>query len=188
MSILEAIPIWGLAVIIFTMRVLDVSLGTTRTLTVVQGRIGASALLGFFELLIWVTAISQVIVNVREHPSLILAYAGGFAAGNAVGIALERKLAFGNSAVRIVTRPGSGVVQAISALGHIVTVLEGSTPESEKRALVYVTCPRKVLANIIEAARQRDPDMFYVVERYAETSELQPLPYPTGWRARLKRK
>ena len=86
------LPAWALAGTIFLLRIIDVSLGTMRTITVVNGRLRLSVALGFFEVLVWVTAVSQVILRLRDHPILVLAYAAGFAAGNAVGILLERKL------------------------------------------------------------------------------------------------
>ena len=42
-------------------RVGDVSLGTLRVVMVTQGRRGRAAILGFFEVLIWVFAASRVI-------------------------------------------------------------------------------------------------------------------------------
>jgi len=68
----------------FGIRIVNVSIGTLRTITVVQGRLKLSVVLGFFEVLIWITALSQVLVGASTNPVLILAYAGGFAGGNAV--------------------------------------------------------------------------------------------------------
>ncbi len=82
---------------------MDVSLGTLRTISVVHGRTRVSVVLGFFEVLVWVTAVSQVITRLDESPWLAVAYAGGFAAGNAVGIALEKRLKLGSVVVRIIT-------------------------------------------------------------------------------------
>ena len=103
MQLLENLPVWLLAVVVFSLRIVDVSLGTVRTIAVVQGWIKLSVVLGFFELLIWIAAVSQVIARVKEQPILMLAFAGGFAAGNAAGILLERVLALGTCVVRIVS-------------------------------------------------------------------------------------
>src|SRR3989304_8159894 len=65
MGFLETLPIWFLAGLIFSLRIFDVSLSTMRTISVVTGRIRFSVFLGFVEILVWVTAISQVILGQR---------------------------------------------------------------------------------------------------------------------------
>ncbi|MCA9319888.1 MAG: DUF2179 domain-containing protein, partial [Planctomycetes bacterium] len=81
-----------LALVIFLARIGDVSIGTLRTILVFRGRSIPAAVLGFFEVLIWITAAGQVIRNLDAW-YLTIAYAGGFAMGNIVGIWLESKLA-----------------------------------------------------------------------------------------------
>ena len=78
-------PVWVLALVVFGLRVCDVSMGTLRTLTIVQGRTALAITLGFFEVLLWILAVSQVIVQVKDEPVLAVAYAAGFACGNGVG-------------------------------------------------------------------------------------------------------
>ena len=102
-QLLDTLPVWALALVIFTLRVVDVSLGTCRTIAVVQGRMKVSVLLGFIEVLVWVTTVTHVIQKAADNGWLLLAYAAGFAFGNAAGIALERRLAMGSVILRIVS-------------------------------------------------------------------------------------
>lgn len=188
MTFLAELPIWVLAVAVFVLRVFDVSLGTVRTISVVQGRQRLAVALGFFEILVWITAISQVITRIHESPLLLVAYAAGFATGNAVGIAIERKMALGACVVRLIsTDRGPAVAARIRELGQILTTFEGQGRDGP-RLLLYATCPRRDVQAIIDAARAVDPTVFYVVDRAQETSPLQPLPHATGWRALLKKK
>lgn len=179
--------VWALAGIIFFLRILDVSLGTMRTITVVNGRLRLSVFLGFFEVLLWITAVSQVILRVRQHPMLIFAYATGFAAGNAVGILLERKLALGRCVVRMISKDGEGIARAIAPFGQVLGVFSSEANGAQTR-LVFATLPRKNLPEAVRRARELDPRVFYVVERFSETSHLAPLPHPSGWRAVFKKK
>jgi uncharacterized protein YebE (UPF0316 family) len=181
------VSLWALAVLIFFLRIADVSLGTLRTISVVNGRLRLSVVLGFFEILIWVTAISQVILRVREHPALVVAYAGGFAAGNAMGITLEKKLALGRAVVRVISERGDAVAAVLAEFGRVLGVFDSELGEARTR-LVFATLARRDLNRAIARAREIDPQLFYVVERFSETSHLSPLPSPTGWRAVLKRK
>ena len=73
---------------IFSLRVVDQSLGTMRALYVNKGKPYHAALLGFLESVIWILAISQVIKDI-DDPLLVVAYSAGFAAGTILGSYIE---------------------------------------------------------------------------------------------------
>ena len=187
-SMLAELPIWGVALAIFAMRAFDVTLGTVRTIAVVHGHTRSAVVLGFIEISVWITAVSEAVVRVGETPMLVLAFAAGFAVGNAVGINLERRLAIGSSIVRLITaQRGEHVADAINDIGTMVTTFSG-TSHSGDRSLVYALCPRRRLPELLAAAQAVDRDVFYAVERFAETGEPTPTVQPTGWRATFKKK
>jgi uncharacterized protein YebE (UPF0316 family) len=188
MQFINEMPLWSLALAIFFLRIVDVSLGTIRTIAVVQGRQIASVLIGFFEVLIWVLAVSQVIMNVHDNPLLAVAFAGGFATGNAVGIVLERRLAIGRCVLRFITTDlGETVAAAIRSAGHVVTTFEGRGNDGPRR-LLYTTCPRREAGRLIELAKSIDPGLFFMVDRFSQSGNGGPLPHATGWRAVFKKK
>ena len=94
---LVAIPL-----LIFCARMLDVSLSTIRIILVSRGLRRVAPFIGFFEALIWLFAISQVMQHLDRWINYV-AYAGGFAAGTWMGIFLEGRIALGLLAVRIIT-------------------------------------------------------------------------------------
>ncbi|MCG6926733.1 MAG: DUF5698 domain-containing protein [Acidobacteria bacterium] len=181
------LPVWALATLIFLLRVADVSLGTVRTIVVVHGRIPLSVFLGFFEVLVWITAVSQVILRLRESPVLVVAYASGFAAGNAVGILLERRLALGQCVVRMVSSEGEQVAEILSSAGRVRGVFRSEIDGAPTR-LVFATIRRSDLPEAVRRVKAVDPDVFYVVDRFAQTNGHAPLPRATGWRAVVKMK
>ncbi|MGB6001136.1 MAG: DUF5698 domain-containing protein, partial [Thermoanaerobaculia bacterium] len=85
MEWIATIPVWLLCILIFVLRICDVTLGTVRTVSIVKGYLTLAVVLGFFEVMIWILAVSQVISRINESIFLAIAFAGGFAAGNAVG-------------------------------------------------------------------------------------------------------
>lgn len=181
-GLLTGFPLWGVAVAIFLARTLDVAIGTIRTLAVVQGRTAAAFVLGFVEICIWFTAVSEAVVRVSEAPWLLAAFAGGFAAGNVVGIALERRLAIGDCVVRMISTQGRAVADAVRGLSRVVTTFDGSG-DAGPTTLVYALCARRDLADLLGRARAVDPAVFHAVDRFAETRPLPPVFPPTGWRA-----
>ena len=187
-SLLSDLPIWGVAAAIFFMRMFDVTLGTVRTIAVVHGHTRWAVVLGFVEISVWLTAVSEAVARVGENPMLVAAFAGGFAAGNAVGIELERRLAIGSAVVRLISaQKGDRVAHAIRDIGTMVTTFAG-TSETGDRSLVYALCPRRRLPELIAAAKEADEGVFYAVERFAETGRPAPTVQPTGWRATFKKK
>jgi len=86
--------VWLLPVLIFFARVLDVSIGTMRIVFLSRGMRLMAPVFGFFEVLIWLIAISRIMGNLTSWVNYV-AYASGFAAGNYVGMYLENRLAMG---------------------------------------------------------------------------------------------
>lgn len=184
-----SLPVWAVAILIFLLRVVDVSLGTMRTIAVIQGRIRISVLLGFVEILIWITAISQVIANLSATPLLLLAYAGGFATGNATGILLERKIALGRVMIRLVTANGEEIKRRWEKSGARVVIVTGQGAQGEE-AVLYCACPRRRARDFVAMAREIDHQAVATIAPVLEHEPLlrQPLPFATGWRATFLRK
>ncbi|PIU49384.1 MAG: hypothetical protein COS92_06865 [Desulfobacterales bacterium CG07_land_8_20_14_0_80_52_14] len=176
--------------LIFVARVGDVSIGTIRTIVTVQGRSVVAFFLGIFELLIWITVVSTVIHQIKDQPLLALFYAFGYATGNVVGIAVERRLALGIVVLRVITRTvGKQLADRIRDLGQPVTIFRGEGRNGPVDEL-YIACRRRNLVKILDIVRQEDPEAFYVTEmaRDVRKSVGPPIFSPTGWRAVLKKK
>lgn len=189
MEWLDTVPIWSIGVLIFALRVVDVSIGTVRTIAVIQGHARFAVVLGFFEVLIWVVAVAQVVARIDEAPWLAPFYAGGFAAGVGVGMMIERRLSLGRFAVRILsTSKRSEIVHAVEDKGRVLATFTGETGGTPVH-LIFVSARGRSVPELLRAARAVDPDLFYLVETAAGWSEnAQPLPHATGWRATFKRK
>ncbi|MCK5428118.1 MAG: hypothetical protein KAI94_01530, partial [Anaerolineales bacterium] len=118
-------PMLTSALIIFALRVVDVSLYTIRFMMVVRGRKGLAWLLAFFKATIYVLAILGVLSNLDNWLNII-GYAAGFATGNIVGMWLEGKLAIGITHLRVISaRRGSSIVERLRSAGYAVTEIAG---------------------------------------------------------------
>jgi len=77
---------WGaLPLLVFFARVVDVTLGTLRIIFTSRGKRHLAPLLGFVEVFIWVSVIAEITKGAHNIVAY-LAYAGGFAVGNYVGM------------------------------------------------------------------------------------------------------
>ncbi|UCD74165.1 MAG: hypothetical protein JSV91_10280 [Phycisphaerales bacterium] len=177
-------------VLIFLARVADVSMGTLRTAWIVQGRRTLAFFLGFFEVLIWLVAVSSVIRNISDNWWYAIFYALGFATGNYVGITLEQKLAYGEQTVRIFTQMGREMADAFRAAGFGVTVFRGQGRDSEVD-MCFIETRRRAVGRLLAQARLMDPQCYYIVDdvQVASTAPSRRAPSsPTGWRAIRKKK
>jgi uncharacterized protein YebE (UPF0316 family) len=185
------LPTTLLGLLIFLARVADVSMGTMRTISIVQGRTRIAFLLGFLEVSMWLVIISTVIQSLSEKPILGVFYALGFSTGNVVGILLEKRIAFGHIILRIIsTKSGKEIAEKLRQTGHGVTAFHGEGL-SGSVTMLYVVCPRKEQNNVVQTVRSIEPDAFYTVDMAGSVSKLY-RPYcpqqPTGWRAIFKKK
>jgi len=95
--------IWLLGSLIFLARIIDVSVGTLRTISIIQGRTKVAFFLAFIETSVWLIVLSEVLPKVVAEPLLGVFYAFGFATGNVVGILVEKRLAMGYINFRVIT-------------------------------------------------------------------------------------
>lgn len=176
--------------LIFCARIVDVSIGTVRTIVTVQGRTRLAFVLGFIEVTLWVTIISAIVKQIYTAPILAIFYGLGFATGNVVGIAIERKIALGHVALRVFTRTACSALAAqLRAAGQVVTTFAGEGRDGPVTELLVV-CRRRDIKWILDLVKAADHDAFYIIEQAREVSHAQMPVYeePTGWRAVLKRK
>jgi uncharacterized protein YebE (UPF0316 family) len=177
-------------VAIFFARILDVSLGTVRTIVTVQGRGAVAFFLAIFEILIWITVVSTVVQKIAVQPVLALFYAFGFATGNMVGIAVEGKIALGFIILRVITRTaGRRMAERLRGMGQPVTIFQGEGMQGPVEEL-YIACRRRDLKPILAAVNQEDPQAFYLTEMARDVRRFA-RPAAGGlaaWRQALKRK
>ena len=100
-ALIQGIPLLPLLIFVAEMCVVTVS--TVRIIAVSRGLKALAAVLGFFEITLWLFAIGQIMSNLSD-PACYIAFAAGFTLGNYLGITLEEKMALGSLVVRIITR------------------------------------------------------------------------------------
>jgi uncharacterized protein YebE (UPF0316 family) len=151
------------AAIIFVLRLIGVTLATLRVLIMMRGRKFLAATMGFFEVLVYVLAIGQVVNNLSNVWNL-LGYGLGFSAGTLIGMSIEERLALGYATIRIVSRyTGQRMADAIRAAGYGATIDWGQGRDGTV-GIVYATVRRREIDAIITLAEEVDNDAFVTVE------------------------
>lgn len=160
----------GLPLIIFLTRIVDVSLGTLRIIFISRGRKYLAPLLGFVEVLIWITVVSQIVGGAQNFVAY-LAYAAGFATGNYVGMWIEERLAIGTLVVRVIlSRDAKQLVDNLREAGFGVTHVDAQGATGPV-ILVYTVVMRKELSRVIRIIDETSPKSFFTIEELRSVQE-----------------
>jgi uncharacterized protein YebE (UPF0316 family) len=148
---------------IFVARVVNVSMGTVRSLMAMRGEKKLATVISFFESLIFIVAISRVLQNV-DNIWNILGYSSGFAVGTWTGLKIEERLALGYAEVQVITQSaGNELADALRNAGYGVTEVVGEGLRGKVHVLTVVANRRDVPA-ITELASQVDDKAFVTVD------------------------
>ena len=152
-----------LPLFIFVARIADVSLGTLRIIFTTKGMRKVAPIVGFFEVLIWLMAISRIMQDLDNWVSYI-AYAAGFATGNFVGMYLEEKLAIGHEMIRVITRKdATSLIADLRARGYGVTSVRAQGIEGEV-AVIFIIARRSRIREALDQINHFNPLALYTVE------------------------
>lgn len=158
-----------LPILIFVARVADVTLGTLRIVFISQGRRKLAPLVGFFEILIWLIAMGQIFSNLTNFIYYI-AYAGGFAMGNYIGLIVENKISLGLLSLQLIIRENpETLINLLKDRGYSLTTM---TAEGTKGfvKIVYLVIKRKSLPKTLEMIRTNNPKAFISIEQVKSVS------------------
>lgn len=168
--------------IIFIARLTDVTLGTLRILFISRSLRYTAPIVGFFESLIWLFAISQIVQNLN-NVACYFAFASGFASGSYVGIYLESKLAMGMVCVRAVTPDdATELIQYLREHQFGVTSVSAMGVSGQVR-LIWSVIKRKEMPQFMEIVKTYNPKAFISVEDVRSAHEgFFPRKDESSWR------
>jgi len=159
-----------LPLLIFSFRICDVSLGTLRVIFIAKGLKYVAPVIGFFEVIIWLVAIGQVMNNITNVASYI-AYGGGFAAGTFIGMKVEERLSLGTVVVRVISPEDvAPLVTYLRQRSFGVTIADGEGSKGKVKIILSVI-KRQDLDGVISGIRQYLPKAFYSVEEIRSVAE-----------------
>ena len=157
------------ALLIFSLKLADTSLGTMRTLLVSKNKPIYAALIGLLESAIWIVAISRVIKDINDT-ALIIAYAVGFAAGIIFGSYIERMVGVGNIIVRVFCPSNSpSVAEKLRESGHGVTVIDGQGKDGPVKVYLCIIKRRK-LKPVLKMIEEINPKAYITTDLANPTS------------------
>ena len=154
---------WLVALSIFLARTVNIALDTLRFMFTLRQKRGLSWLLGFVQSVIFVGVIGSVLTNL-ENPLNIIGYSAGFATGNVLGMAIEKRLALGYTHFNIISRNRSTeIADALRNAGFGVTEIPARGRESNFM-LIDCRVRRKQSDDVENLVLEIDPEAFITAE------------------------
>ncbi len=160
---LSNFPAWAFALTLFTLRVVDMSLGTLRIMVSMRGNKFLTWVLGFFQSVIYVLAMTSVLSSLDNWLNIV-AYAGGYASGGVVGMWLEEKLAIGYTHIQITSsRRGASLAEKLRREGFAVTEISARGKDGMV-SMLSCNVRRKRAALVEKIVREADENAFITSE------------------------
>jgi uncharacterized protein YebE (UPF0316 family) len=149
--------------LIFIARLGDVTLATLRNIFISKGFRRIVPFVGFFEVLIWLIAMKQV-MSKADNIASYLAWAFGFACGTYVGMRIEERLALGTQVIRIITTHLSQeLIDALREANHGITVVDAEGAKGPVK-MIFTVVKRTSVPDVIAILEKHQPNAFFSVE------------------------
>jgi len=162
-SLNPALDLLLVPLFIFILRICDVTLDTLRIIFISKGFKVIAPIVGFFQILIWVIAISRVFENL-DNWLCYIAYAAGFATGNYLGMVLDAKLAIGNEIIRVITKAdATDLVQALREAGYGVTFSKATGMKGDV-GILFMILNRNRIKHAVDIIKKYNPNAFFTIE------------------------
>jgi uncharacterized protein YebE (UPF0316 family) len=145
-----------LPALIFVARILDQSIGTMRLIFISKGMKNIAPFLGFFEVIIWLLAIGQIMQHL-DNWLCYVAYGAGFATGNFIGITLEERLSLGTSIIRVIlSNESPELIAALKFHDFGLTIIDADGANGRVKVLLSII-RRKEIPVFLETLHNHHP-------------------------------
>ena len=156
--------------LIFLARILDQSIGTMRLIFLSKGLRHIAPFLGFFEVIIWLLAVGQIMQHL-DNWLCYVAYGAGFAMGNFIGMTLEEKLSIGTSIIRVIlSNESPELISELKMHNFGLTILDAEGAKGKVKILFSII-RRKEISEFLTILHHYHPTAFYTIEEVKEAKE-----------------
>ena len=114
-----------LCIKIFVARLIDVSLGTFRTINTVKGKNLSAALIGLVEISVWFLVVKEALNTDNNSYFIVLSYALGFSVGTYIGGKISGFFIKTNLEVQVIlTSKNDELIDTLRKSGYGLTIIE----------------------------------------------------------------
>jgi uncharacterized protein YebE (UPF0316 family) len=149
---------------IFFIRILDVSLGTTRMILIVKEKRLMASIIGFIEVAVWFTVVKQAISAADTSLWVVIAYSGGFATGTYIGSFISGHFIQGTLTVQVITSMKDDMVKTLRDNGYGVSVIDvKGKDDTQPKYILFIQIDKKRFNHLRDLIKKLDSKAFIVV-------------------------
>jgi len=157
------VGVWIYPVILIA-KIIEVSLGTIRTVLITKGERKIGSIIGIFEITIWIIVASSVLTGLMQDPWKAVFYALGFSLGNYFGSMIEERIGLGLSEIVVIVKQehGAELADFLREQDFAVTVIEGDG-KHKPRNMLFLFTPRKRVRDALKLIKAQQPNAVITV-------------------------
>lgn len=148
------------ALFIFFAKLIEMVLDTLRVNFLVKGKRLPMAIMGFVQVMVWITVVREILTGDITLP-IMIAYSAGFAVGNVIGVIIENKMALGEIMVETIVE-NHEVAEILRNDGYGVSEVICHGKEKDNK-LLFIVVTRKKLKQLQKLITEIDPKAFITV-------------------------
>ena len=153
-----------LCIKIFFVRILDVSLGTIRTIITIKGKNFLASAIGFIEILVWFLVVKEAINTTIDSIWIAVSYALGFAAGTYIGGFLSNKFVKTNLTLQVISNKAELLIENLRNKNYAVTILDIKGRYNNHNKMLLLEINSKRLEEVRNIIKRIDKDAFVIVD------------------------
>lgn len=163
-----------LCIKVFFIRIIDVSLGTVRTIIIVKDKKLFASIIGFFEMLIWFLVAKEAINTNNNSILIAIFYSLGFATGTYVGAYVSDRYVKGNFWVQVITDKHD-LIQNVRNEGYVVSELDIHGYKNKERHMLFIQIDKRGYTKLQKVLKKYDDKAFIVVNetKYVQNGYLR---------------
>ena len=154
-----------LCIKIFFARIIDVSLGTIRTVFTVRGKTVLAGIIAFIEVFIWFVIVKEAMSTELKSLWIIISYAGGYSTGTIIGTYISKR--FINSLITVEIYSSKITENDVNKLrknGFGVSVVETKyNYDDNNKNILFITLNSKNLNKLKNIITKMDEKVFMVI-------------------------
>lgn len=163
---------------IFLARIVDVSLGTIRTVLIVKGNRLTSAIIAFFEVLIWFLVAREALNTDLNSWLIPTFYSAGYATGTYIGSFISTRFVEGLVGVQVISKAtkANKMIKEIRDSGFGVSIVDlENTQDNEKKKMLFIQLNKSQIKKLTHIIRKNDEDAFVVINdtRYVQNGVIK---------------
>lgn len=145
---------------VFFGRILDVGIGSVRTIYLVKQKNLIACILAFIEIIIWFLIARQILTDKEINIFVVLSYAAGYASGTYIGGIINKYLVRGTLTAMIITSSDKrAMLEALRESNYGVTII----PLEDNKVMFLIEFKKRNLKRLKDTVKRIDRNAFIIV-------------------------